>query len=89
MSRWRVLLLPPADRPAARPRWLCPEGGFSLDDRRAWTVVDAEAARERISRWIALKGHDQALLQRMRLVHCCSKAAAEAPRLQTRAIGCL
>ena len=88
MSRWRVLLLPPLGMRLARPRWLCPEGCFSLDDRRAWVVVDVEATRERLSRWIVLKGHDPALLQRMRLVHCCSKVAAEAPRLNKGAIGC-
>ena len=80
--------MPPVGTRLARPRWLCPEGCFSLDDRRAWVVVDAEATRERLSRWIVLKGHDLALLQRMRLVHCCIKAAAEAPHLDHPAIGC-
>ena len=88
MSRWRVLLMPPDGMQLARPRWLCPEGGFSLDDRRAWEVVDPGAARERLSHWIALKGRDPTLLQRMRLVHCRSKAAAEAPRLGGGSIGC-
>ena len=70
MSRWRILLLPPSGMQRARPRWLCDEGCFSLQDQRAWVVVDPAAARQRIRHWLSAKGRDPILLQRMQLVPC-------------------
>jgi hypothetical protein len=77
MDRWRIQLLPPPGMQRARPRWLCDDGGFSLDQRRAWVVTEPRCAGERIQRWLMLKGRDAQTLQRMRLVHSCCNAAAE------------
>ena len=77
MDRWRIQLLPPQGMQRARPRWLRPDGGFSLDQRRAWEVMEPRSASERIQCWLELKGHGTCYLQRMRLVHSCSIAAAE------------
>jgi hypothetical protein len=69
--------MPPLSMQRARPRWLCADGGFRLDRHRAWVVVEPSCASQRIRQWLELNGHGQRLLQRMRLVHCCSKVAAE------------
>lgn len=74
MSRWRVLLLPPAGMQRAQARWLCGEGSFTLADQRAWVVVDPAAAKQRITDWLTAKGRDASLLQRMRLVQCHPKS---------------
>ena len=77
MVGWRVLLWPPSPQARARPRWLCADGGFSLDPARAWLVVDAAVAAERIQGWLISKQRSLAYLQRLQLVHGCSSSAAE------------
>jgi hypothetical protein len=72
----------------ARPRWLCPDGGFSLDQRRAWVVMEPRWAAERIQCWLELLGRGPGYLQRMRLVHSCSIAAAEPALEGQQAISC-
>ena len=77
MAGWRVLLLPPSPMLRARPRWLCADGRFSLDQERAWLVVDTVVAVQRLQRWLVSKQRPMRYLQRMRLVHSCSIPAAE------------
>ena len=77
MLGWRVLLMPPPAMVRARPRWLCADGQFSLDRDRAWFVVDAAVAVDRLQCWLASKERPIRYLQRMRLVHSCSIPAAE------------
>ena len=77
MLGWRVLLLPPSPMARARPRWLCADGGFSLDPARAWLTVDAAAAVDRLQGWLISKQRPRGYLQRLRLVHGCSIPAAE------------
>lgn len=89
MDRWRIQLLPPPGMERARPRWLCPDGGFSLDQRKAWVVMEPRWAGERVQYWLALKGREAVYLQRMRLVHSCSIVAAESTLKERIAIGCL
>lgn len=88
MDRWRIQLLPPPGMQRARPRWLCPDGCFSLDQRRAWVVMEPRWAGERIQCWLELKGRGPGYLQRMRLVHSCSIAAAEPALYERQPIGC-
>ena len=77
MAGWRVLLLPPASMVRARPRWLCADGRFSLDQQRAWLVVDTVVAVKRLQGWLVSKQRPMHYLQRMRLVQSCSISAAE------------
>ena len=51
-----------------RARWLCSDGRFRLDERRAWTVVDPATAARRLRGWLELHGLEAARLQRLRLV---------------------
>jgi hypothetical protein len=88
MLGWRVLLMPPSAMVRARPRWLCADGRFSLDQERAWLVVDAAAAVDRLQRWLAGKQRPMRYLQRMRLVHSCSIPAAEQHWPEHKRSGC-
>lgn len=77
MAGWRVLLLPPSPMLRARPRWLCDDGRFRLDQERAWLVVDTLVAVDRVRRWLVSKQRSMRYLQRMRLVYGCSSSEAE------------
>ncbi len=61
----------------ARPRWLCVDGRFRLDPARAWLVLDAAVAAQRLQRWLIGKQRPIAYLKRMQLVHGCSISEAE------------
>ena len=77
MLGWRVLLWPPSTMERARPRWLCVDGRFRLDPARAWLVLDASVAAERLQGWLIGKQRPITYLQRMQLVHGCSISEAE------------
>ncbi len=89
MATWQVLLMPPSGMQRARPRWLRADGGFSLHHRLAWQVVEPSCAVQRIQRWLKWKRHGARVLERMRLVHCCSNRAAEAVDHEPSPIGCV
>ncbi len=61
----------------ARPRWLCADGRFRLDPARAWMVMDAAVAAQRLQSWLMGKQRPLGYLQRMQLVHSCSIPVAE------------
>ncbi|MBD1194696.1 hypothetical protein [Vulcanococcus sp. Clear-D1] len=88
MVGWRVLLMPPSAMVRARPRWLCADGNFSLDQDRALLVVDPAAAVNRLQCWLASKQRPMRYLQRMRLVHSCSIPAAEQRWREHNPISC-
>jgi hypothetical protein len=52
-------------------------------------VVEPSCAVQRIQRWLKWKRHGARVLERMRLVHCCSNRAAEAVDREPSPIGCV
>ena len=76
MALWRIALTPPAGSRRARPRWLGPDGLFSLQSERAWTVADPAAAALRLQQWLSLRGLDAVALERLRLVPVCATPQA-------------